>query len=118
MSCYYRSFNGVGGKHIYSETEQAVGTWVDGSTVYEKTFLVNNLSGNVYAWTNFAQLPDVNKIVSYEGCAVLSDGNEVTLGYYVLLAYLNGNLRYYCKEITTLTFDLRLTIRYTKVSTT
>ncbi len=30
----------AGGKpsEVYSETEQAVGTWIDGSTIYKKTF--------------------------------------------------------------------------------
>ena len=28
-----------GGGHNYSTQEQVVGTWIDGSTVYEKTYI-------------------------------------------------------------------------------
>ena len=102
--------------HIYSTDEKVVGTWIDGSTIYEKTLTVDNLSGNVNAWTNFAQLADVDKVINYDGRAVLNDGTQVTLGYYVMLSYLNGDLRYFCKEIVVFTFSLRLTVRYTKAT--
>lgn len=31
-----------GSAHNYSTTEQIVGTWIDGSTIYEKTLIFNN----------------------------------------------------------------------------
>ena len=31
-----------GGSHSYSETEQEVGTWIDGSTIYEKTIILQS----------------------------------------------------------------------------
>lgn len=37
-STIYQIPSGGGGSHTYSTTEQIVGTWIDGKTVYEKTF--------------------------------------------------------------------------------
>ena len=31
-----------GGSHTYSTTEQEVGTWIDGSTIYEKTIILQS----------------------------------------------------------------------------
>ena len=38
----------TGSTHIYSTTEHVVGTWIDGTPVYEKTIELNNISGNTY----------------------------------------------------------------------
>lgn len=44
---------GGGGVHIYSTTEQEVGEWIDGRTVYERTFdLGSDLSCLSGAWTD------------------------------------------------------------------
>lgn len=104
-------------ENTYSTDEQIVGTWIDGSTLYERTFVVNNLTGNVQSWTNFADLSGVDKIINYDGVASLSDGAQVNIGYYVIVNASDNKLKYYCKEISALTFNLRLTIRYTKSST-
>jgi hypothetical protein len=37
---------GGGGSHTYSTTEQVVGTWIDGSTLYEKTINFGTLPNN------------------------------------------------------------------------
>lgn len=65
-----------GGSHTYSETEQEVGTWIDGSTIYEKTLTVpTNLS------SDSVQIVDSNfvgdRIISYGGYNVAS-----TAGFY------------------------------------
>ena len=43
---------GAGSGHNYSTTEQVVGTWIDGSTLYEKTFDLSSVSLTDYTWTN------------------------------------------------------------------
>ena len=55
-----------GGSHTYSTDEQEVGTWIDGSTIYEKTLSVpTNLS------SDGVQIVDSNfvgdRIISYGG---------------------------------------------------
>lgn len=39
----WRSISTTGSIHTYSTTEQVVGTWIDGSPLYEKTFVNNSL---------------------------------------------------------------------------
>ena len=44
-----------GSSHTYSETEQEVGEWVDGSTVYEKTILFQSgVTLSKGAWTSIS----------------------------------------------------------------
>lgn len=46
-----------GGKHTYSTTEQEVGEWIDGSTVYEKTIILEsgvNLTRG--SWTSISAI--------------------------------------------------------------
>jgi len=35
----YRTSEGGGGGHTYSTTEQVIATWIDGSDIYERTFV-------------------------------------------------------------------------------
>lgn len=49
--------------HSYSTSEQIVGTWVDGSTVYEKTIAVNNQIGKS-TWAYIDTIADISKIIN------------------------------------------------------
>lgn len=53
----------------YSENEQVVGTWVDGSTIYERTYvLTNSINVNNYNWTSTSiPINDMNKIINCWG---------------------------------------------------
>ncbi len=63
-----------GSTHNYSTTEQVVGTWVDGSPVYEKTFVVNNPStGNNTITHNISNL---DMLISIGGFAKMADGYQ------------------------------------------
>lgn len=44
------AMSGGGGSHTYSTTEQAVGTWIDGSTLYEKTIQCISCNVGGYNW--------------------------------------------------------------------
>ena len=57
--------NGAPAKH-YSTTEQVIGTWIDGSTVYEKTFdLGTDLIISQSSWTSTGILvSDIGKVLS------------------------------------------------------
>lgn len=41
IGCVGSSSGGGNYSHTWSTTEQEIGTWIDGSTVYEKTFVFN-----------------------------------------------------------------------------
>jgi len=113
--------------HQYSTSEQIVGTWIDGTPVYEKTiYNAGGVSGNFnfpHGITNFG------KLLSYEGTVsdssfaqygdiwviprIASDGNSIgidkvsTSSIYVI----NPN------AFGTRLIDWYITIRYTKTST-
>lgn len=60
--------------HHYSEDEQIVGTWIDGSTVYEKTFDLGSdttISYNSWSLTTIS-LSSINRLVNIRG--LNSDG--------------------------------------------
>ncbi len=120
MTWYHASSGSGGGgsnSHTYSTTEQIVGTWIDGATVYEKTFEVSGLASQVSNWTNIAEMPNVNKIVDFSGCGFPATNNQQTaLGDYIRLCYINGYLKYYSNAWTNTTLTIRATVRYTKTT--
>ena len=82
--------NGAPAKH-YSTTEQIIGTWIDGSTIYEKSIVfTSSLSSGT---TNYIPLgvTNIDKIVSVEG--FVSYGSHIR---YIPLPYGdsgNSNVR-------------------------
>jgi hypothetical protein len=83
-------YNGTSGKfenasvsgngHTYSTTEQVVGTWIDGSTLYERTFVSNALvSGN----NEVGDFSDVTpSLIWVEKGFVVSQGASIPNMYY------------------------------------
>lgn len=108
----------VGGGHAYSTTEQVVGTWIDGKTLYEKTVseTITNSSAQVIATVVGAEYKRIEGFVSSSSGVVpvpYNDGTSFYVPYTdsddVILAKSNagqgvGN-------------TLILTIQYTKSST-
>jgi len=111
----------------YSETEKVVGSWVDGSPVYQKTiYNAGGVSGNFnfpHGITNFG------KLLSYEGTVsdssfaqygdiwvvprIASDGNSIGIDKVstTSIYMINPN------AFGTRLFDWYITLRYTKSST-
>lgn len=59
----------------YSTDEQVIGTWIDGSTLYEKTIILSTpLSMNAYSWGTVSTLTEQINIVSAEG--IYNTGTE------------------------------------------
>lgn len=55
-----------GGGHTYSTTEQVVGTWIDGSTLYEKSFsqvLGNSPTTITHGVSNIDKVVDIQQVV-------------------------------------------------------
>lgn len=56
----------AGGGHTYSTTEQVVGTWIDGSTLYEKSFsqvLGNSPTTITHGVSNIDKVVDIQQVV-------------------------------------------------------
>lgn len=52
----------LSGGHNYSTSEQVIGTWIDGSTLYEKTFLPNYVSPTHSSKTHYSINIDVHDL--------------------------------------------------------
>lgn len=74
-----------GGSHTYSQTEQAIGTWINGATIYECVYdLGSDISIPNNSWTYVVTIPNIDKIIDCRG--QYSGGS-----FYPLMAYHNGN---------------------------
>ena len=77
----------------YSTDEQVIGTWVDGSTIYQKTFSFTPTSNSFYI--DVSSL-NIDKIIESTGSVFQSYGNTVPLPYGTTsndyaIAYYNSN---------------------------
>ena len=97
--------------HHYSEDEQIVGTWIDGSTVYEKTYIFSEIAIPKEAWTTVANVSTLNidRLVS-----VFGNGSGASQVASVNAFNDNGNLKVFLSFAWGMT---SITIRYTKSST-
>lgn len=68
----------------YSTSEQAIGTWIDNKTLYQRTY-TGTLSTSTNSNTVVATLVSSAKVINIEGIAEKS-------GYRVLLPYIQGNV--------------------------
>jgi hypothetical protein len=80
-----------GGGHTYSTTEQEIGTWSDGKTLYEKVItglsIGLNWNGTYRTEGTFSNAPtNIDTLVHIEGNG-LNNGNKI---YYSLTAYNYG----------------------------
>lgn len=115
-----------GGGHNYSTTEQIIGTWIDGSTLYEKTIYdAGGAYGEIYIPHGVSNL---EKIVYAEG--VCADNGATPYNYYPF-SRISGDGNNVGISVTTTgavsvyvpsafqqrIVDIYVTIRYTKSST-
>lgn len=96
--------------HHYSTSEHIVGTWIDGSTIYERTWdLGRNVEFPNNAWTDagLSNVPSIDKLVSSE--AMQNDPCCVSIDVW----YDNGTIKVRSLRIDTEVVRY-LTLRYTK----
>lgn len=66
--------NGIRCGDVYSETEQVIGTWIDGKPLYRKTIIMNELGSG----TTSVTLPnDLKMITSFKGALINKNDNKV-----------------------------------------
>ena len=103
-------------QHVYSTQEQVVGKWIDGSTVYEKTFSGTTSSTSTY----LPNTSDVDSVISMGGYIVDSGGTKFCIPYrdtadYISLNNDNSGVNLLCSNYF-VNKDYVVTIRYTKTS--
>ena len=100
----------------YSTDEQVIGTWIDGSTVYEKTFSGTTNSTSIY----FSNTSDVDSVISMGGYIVDSGGVKFDIPYrdttdYISLKNDSNGVNLLCTNYF-VNKDYIVTIRYTKTT--
>lgn len=110
--------------HTYSTSEQVVGTWVDGSNVYEKTFNLTAPSTGLNSIPH--NISNIGDVINIEGTAIRSNGSAQPLGFISSANNYGWNVAVY--DFTSSNFSLEvgsqlslskviITVRYTKAST-
>lgn len=118
--------NGTETFHSYSTAEKVVGTWVDGSTLYEKTVTFTTPNSNAYTQQSLGLTgAEVDKIWVVEGVVIKGITSSSIMGYVSSVAaeQFSG----FVNKGTNVTLDYRVgaslyqgdgfvTVRYTKSS--
>ncbi|MBR3463357.1 MAG: hypothetical protein IKH20_11865 [Clostridiales bacterium] len=110
----YTGFSASG--HNYSTSEQPVGTWTDGSVIYEKTCTYPNITQTPSNWVDLETFSNISQMISIEGFMDISNGQRNGNQYYVRFVFQNNILKFYGKELSAGLGNITVTIRYTKTS--
>lgn len=108
-----------GGSHSYSTTEQVVGTWIDGSPVYEVVLetdtqvQLNNLSWTTIPWNN--EPSDIDLLISAEIVRACPNTNS-TLRFTLDGGHIKGASLLSADYPPVSNLTERVIIRYTKTS--
>lgn len=106
------SGGGGGGSssHNYSTNEQVIGTWIDGSTVYEKTLNV----GTISVTTTVAHgITNLNRIIEYSGFGDYAGANPSIMPYQGINPFYAFGMVGYDSTIITLARSSNLSSNYT-----
>jgi hypothetical protein len=116
---------GSGAYHEYSTSEQAVGTWIDGSPVYEKT--IYSAGGTIGNFSIPHNISSIDRVLSYSG--TVKDSNFSQYGDIWVLPRLAAPMLgidsvtatdikiVNPSDFSTRLVDWYITLRYTKSST-
>lgn len=102
--------SGGGSSHTYSTTEQIVGTWIDGSDIFETTFDVTNPVAIGVNWTGVQSIviANIDRVISVQGF-----GDNLKYCFPLIGAHDAGYLE--CKSNTSNDNLVRyFTVQYTK----
>ena len=119
-----------GGSHNYSTDEQVVGTWIDGSTIYEKSFSVANIAyttsgtylevGTISGANNIIEMVGVisnsakTKMYNLPYISPTDNSKHTTLMFEFTADHASANSLVFHSTDTWNTSSLKVTIRYTK----
>ena len=100
-----------GSSHSYSTTEQEVGTWIDGSTIYERTIELSSPAvTTANQWTTISGVTLTNEDIILKTDVYLSADRSQKIGFG---KNNNGDFQYF--DTIPLSID-KVTIQYTKTS--
>jgi len=102
----------------YNGDEKVIGTWF-GETLYEKSYIIDNLAPNPSDWVNDIQITGIKDIVDIVCSGYLSSGTVSFVAPYITVSYnhTSGYTRHYFRDLgSSGQVTLRTTIRYTKTT--
>lgn len=110
MALYLNGKKLSGEPHNYSTDEQVVGTWIDGSTIYEKTFdLGSDVVIKYDTWTDMdISATSYDKFIS---CSIINDSGTF---YPLMVSAQNANIYCLACRSGSNVGGRYLTIQYTK----
>lgn len=113
-SLYAPSGGGGGGSHTYSTTEQIVGTWIDGRSIFEKVFYIENGINISNSWSALpssitSELSNVSVFINgfatretsgsvYTGCVPLNIWYRTGTEVVVNTSETFNNMKYICLQ--------------------
>lgn len=102
----------------YNGDEKVIGTWFD-ETLYEKSYIIDNLAPNPSDWVNDIQITGVKDIVEIVCSGYLSSGTVSFVAPYITVSYnhTSSYTRHYFRDLgSSGRVTLKATIRYTKTT--
>ena len=100
-------------KFNYSSSEQEIGTWIDGNTLYRKVFECDNPTSGGYPVSDTGIT--ANKIKFFSACCLTSTGNMLGLGYNGFWCQIDVARKIYYVNPNYTGAKLIVTVLYTKV---
>ena len=116
-----RPYSGGQPTHIYSTDEHKVGVWIDGSTIYEKTYKIDNPTSTTSP-TILITLTNNENVIDLQGCLEMGSGAKFFNNFqetinYQLRLWVEGNIIKYRATCSGDTLaDILVTIKYTKTT--
>lgn len=126
-----RYIAGGNATHNYSADEQVIGTWIDGSSVYEKTIHIQP-AGDTSDYTTAEAIQDVDVVIDssftakrvetfgtyyYTGTGVVMPEGVSLNQYKIGVRVSSGNVQYYINGYGVAITDIWATVKYTKTAT-
>lgn len=106
----------------YSTEEQVVGTWIDGSTIYEKGLTVSGSLGDTFNYIPHG-VSNFNQLLDYFGYCTYGSSDKMNIpslrgsSYVTISSWDATNIRLERANLSSAISDINLVIRYTKSST-
>lgn len=102
--------------HTYSTDEQVVGTWIDGSVVYEKTLYYETLSQYTSDWTTLESNTNIDTIINMNYNLIAYNGQRQSSLMHFAVQMNGTDLRYYSTLGSGTATNVYITLRYTKTT--
>lgn len=119
----YKTGNGTTSRddetEVYDEEEKAIGTWIDGRTIYRKVFVFENATQLSRNWTNLFDISSLNisQLINKNFIPAETESNNLLgpiLEYMIMNNYITVELEGQYRSSYTVPKDSALILEYVK----